>query len=101
MYVGMGQVGDELAGLPILNPAIANPGSIQEALVGGNLTNPLSATGASTETPSQLAAQSAANVSEFTTTFTDWLNTNSTYVLMGGAALLLLVLFSGSGRRRR
>ena len=54
---------------------------------------------------STIDALSALNASYFGTStstgsFTDWLNQNSSYIVIGGAVVLALLFFGPSGRRR-
>ena len=102
---GMGQSSTvDIPGVLALSPSNigggASPSDIATSL------NPLPANMLAAPLPdSTIDALSALNASYFGTStstgsFSDWLNQNSSYIVIGGAVVLALLFFGPSGRRR-
>jgi hypothetical protein len=94
---GLGDASTDVLNLPTTGPTPTDLAMVLNPLP----NNPLSATGQSNLSPAQLDSLSALNAQYFNqgSSLTSWINANSTYLMIGGAALLALMLFSG--RRRR
>jgi hypothetical protein len=114
MYTrGFGQVEygptlEQLSATPLTLPSSnvggggVSPADIAMGLNPLPANNPLSASGQSNLSAAQLQTLSNLNAQYFpsTSSLTDWFNSYSSYIIIGGAAILALLFFGPSRRRR-
>jgi hypothetical protein len=94
--------GDPLSTTPLTGPQpVLTYGPTLSQLTSGASADQLAALLNATATPGDTGAASRIPfVPASSSTLTDWLNANSTYVVVAAVAVFALMLFSGGGRRR-